>query len=131
VLVHVERQDRNATGQGIGVIGRPLMTRLPSRGRKVSSTQPEPPPRALPIATNSERHRSTLPKLASSASAIAGILVWPSPPREPKYSSCSRIEFVATSSSRLRPFSWKPGTLAKSKFASWERMAFSRFTAPL
>src|SRR4051794_28229747 len=29
-----------------------------SRGDQVSSTQPDPPPRALPIAMNSDRHRS-------------------------------------------------------------------------
>jgi len=59
-------------------------TRVPSRGRKLSSTQPEPPASALPIATNSARQRSTLPKLASSASAMAGAIVRPSAPSEAK-----------------------------------------------
>ncbi len=66
------------------------------------------------MATNSSRQRSTLPKLASSASFIAGSIDWPSPPRLPKYSSCSSIELVAISSSRFKPLSWKPGALAKS-----------------
>jgi hypothetical protein len=55
------------------------------------------------MATNSERQRSTLPKLASSANVIAGTMVWPSPPSEPKYNSWSSIELVAMSSSRLSP----------------------------
>ena len=29
---------------------------VPSRGERVSTTQPEPPPSALPMATNSARH---------------------------------------------------------------------------
>jgi hypothetical protein len=52
VLVHVERQDRDATGERVGVVGS-----------------------ALPMATNSARQRSRLPKLASSASAMAGAIV--------------------------------------------------------
>jgi hypothetical protein len=65
------------------------------------------------MAMNSSRQRSTLPKLASSISFIAGSIVTPSPPRLPKYSSCSSIELVAISSSRLKPLSWKPGAVAK------------------
>jgi len=56
--------------------------------------------------------------LASSASFIAGSMACPSPPRLPKYSSCSSIELVAISSSRLRPLSWKPGALANEVPAS-------------
>ena len=90
------------------------LTSVPSRGWNTSSTQPEPPPSALPMAMNSSRQRSTLPKLASSASLQAGSIDWPSPPRLPKYSSCSSIELVAISSSRFRPLSWKPGAVAKA-----------------
>jgi hypothetical protein len=71
-----------------------------------------------------------VPKLASSASFIAGSSVCPSPPRLAKYSSCSSIELVATSSSRFRPLSRKPGASANAVPASRARIAFSRFTAP-
>ena len=48
-----------------------------------------------------------------------GSIVCPSPPRLAKYSSCSSIELVAISSSRLRPLSWKPGAVGKAVVASW------------
>jgi hypothetical protein len=54
----------------------------------------------------------------------------PSPPRLPKYSSCSSIELVAISSSRFRPLSWKPGRRREGRRASSARIALSRFTAP-
>src|SRR5438093_10030307 len=41
---------------------------LRSRGDQVSSTHPEPPPCALPMAVNSARQRSTLSKSRASAS---------------------------------------------------------------
>jgi hypothetical protein len=82
------------------------------------------------MAMNSSRQRSTLPKLASSISFAAGSIVTPSPPRLPKYSSCSSIELVAISSSRLRPLSWNPGAVANAVVDSWARIALSRLTAP-
>jgi hypothetical protein len=130
MLVHVQCQYRHATGQNMRLVGRPLVDQRAFARLDMTSTQPEPPPRALPIATNSSRQRSTLPKLAASASAIAGSIVAPSPPRQPKYSSCSSIELVAISSSRLRPLSWNPDTVAKGSAANCTRMALSCFTAP-
>jgi len=60
----------------------------------------------------------------------AGSIVTPSPPRLAKYSSCNSIELVAISSSRFKPFSWKPGAAANAVEPSALRMALSRFTAP-
>ena len=56
-----------------------------------------PPPSALPIATNSARHRSTLPKLPVPAPAPspAAMLLRRRRSSESKYSSCSSIELVA------------------------------------
>lgn len=72
-----------------------------------------------------------LQKYALSASAIAGSIGGALPTRLAKYSSFSRIEFVAMSSSRLRPLSWSPGADAKETASRCARMAFSRLTAPL
>src|SRR6266478_2131086 len=44
------------------------LTSLRSRGDHDNSTQPEPPPSALPMAMNSARHRSNEPKSRASAS---------------------------------------------------------------
>ena len=72
VLVHIEREDRPPAGPGRRVVGRPGLTRRLSWGFHVRSTHPEPPPSALPIAANSARQRSMLPKSLSIASASAG-----------------------------------------------------------
>src|SRR4051794_21870490 len=46
---------------------------LPSRSDQVSRTQPEPPARALPMAANSLRQRSTEPKaLKRTCQAVCG-----------------------------------------------------------
>src|SRR5262250_403098 len=47
------------------------LTSLRSRGDHDNSTHPEPPPSALPIATNSDRQRSNDPKSRASASRSA------------------------------------------------------------
>src|SRR5215831_5314358 len=72
VLVHVEREDR-LTGAKVVVwsAAQALSNRL-LRGSQVSSTQPEPPPSALPIATNCARHHSKEPKSRARASASTG-----------------------------------------------------------
>ena len=46
---------------------------VPSRGERESSTQPEPPRSALPMATNSARHLATEPKSRAIASASAPV----------------------------------------------------------
>jgi hypothetical protein len=55
------------------------LIRRPSRGTYVSSTQPDPPPSAYPIALNSARQRSIEPKSRARISLIA-FVGWPSPP---------------------------------------------------
>src|SRR2546428_3462586 len=75
-----------------------------SRGEYVRSTHPEPPPIGLPMATNSVRHRSTLPKPRARASRSARSAS-PSAPRPSKYNSWRIIEFIAMSSSRRSPAS--------------------------
>ena len=106
------------------------MTSLRSRGDQVSSTQPEPPRCAFPIAENSAAQAEMLPKsrISASRSAPSGS---PRSPSEAKKISCRIIEFIAISSSRLRPLITKTGALAKSSSASCAVIAFSRFTAPL
>ena len=47
------------------------LTSVPSRGERVSTTQPEPPPSALPMATNSARQLASEPKSRAIASASA------------------------------------------------------------
>ena len=59
-----------------------LTSRL-SRGEYARITQPEPPPSALPIAANSDRQRSILPKSRAMASAN-GPLALPPPPSPSK-----------------------------------------------
>src|SRR4051812_2371838 len=57
-------------------------TSLPSRAERLSSTHPEPPASALPIATNSARQRSRLPKSRSRASRRAGLARFAEVPEE-------------------------------------------------
>ena len=57
------------------------LTSVPSRGERLSTTQPDPPPSALPMATNSARHLAIDPKsrVIASASAPLGSPPPPSP----------------------------------------------------
>jgi hypothetical protein len=98
---------------------------LRSRGDQVSSTQPEPPRCAFPIAENSAAQSETLPKsrISASRSAPSGS---PPSPSEAKKISWRIIEFIAISSSRLRPLITKIGALVKSSSASSFVMALSR-----
>jgi hypothetical protein len=126
VLVHVEGQIGCPPASVVVWSAAHWSTSLPSRGDQVSRTQPEPPPSALPIAVNSARQRSKLPKswARASTSSEPGSL---SSPRPSKNTSCRIIEFIATSCSRLRPFTTKPGAVAKSRPASCSSIKFRRF----
>ena len=117
---------------GCAVVGRPDVVRVPSRGEQVSSTQPEPPPSALPMATNSARHLATEPKsrAIASASAPVGIAIAAlAQPVEVDLVQQRRVggdQLLA-----LQPVQSKAGGVAAgSSRGELGRIAFRRRTAP-
>jgi hypothetical protein len=73
VLVHVEREDRDAARDRLRMVGGELVHQPASRGIQVSSTQPEPPASAMAMERNCARQRSTEPKSRVSASTSAAV----------------------------------------------------------